>query len=345
MSTTHSLQRLSLIAAVSLCLLHSPLASVALSQFDVPNSERLAVRDISLGSHGVLRGRLIDRAGRPLQSEIALWRGSDEIARGRSDRSGGFTFHGVGAGVHRLVTNCDVAICRLWAANTAPPAANELAMLYAGAVVRGQCGCQSYQKCNDCCGTYGGYEGGTYESGSSAGVGVPAPPAVSTEELRSFAPDLPDEQFAALTRADVVIVNPEHISMVISYNSVTGTATVVAKGGDELALQIQRVARGAGVPVVRNPPLAQALYAQVGVGQAVPEPLLAQIADMLAELTAAPAFEPGFVGDSGFAGDSGGFQPGINRNFLIGAGIIGAGIAIPVALSNEDSPHDQYPAS
>jgi type III secretion system FlhB-like substrate exporter len=165
---------------------------------------------------------------------------------------------------------------------------------------------------------------------------------MTTEELREFAPDLPAEQFAALTRADVVIVNPDHISMVIQFDHATGTATVVAKGGDELALQIQSVARNAGIPIVQNPELAQALYAQVAVGQVVPEPFLSQIAQIMAELSAAP---PAAGLEAGFVGEPVGYQPFLSPNLLIGAGIIGAGIAIPVALANDDEPVDQRESS
>lgn len=328
--------------ASSICLL-AQLASPASGQTDPETAARLAIRDISLESGGMLRGQIVDRTGRPLESSVALWRGTDELARTRSDRQGRFAIPRASAGVYRLVTDSDVVLCRLWAPKTAPPAAKEVVTVFAGGVVRGQCGCGFRSRCNACCGDGGvSYSGGGNYAYSGGGPAVPEPPAVSPEELRAFAPDLPDEQFAALTRADVVIVNPEHISMVIRFNS-DGSATVVAKGGDDLALQIQSVARNAGVPVVRNQQLAQALYAEVGVGQAVPAQYLEQLSQIMAELSAAaPAggFEPSFVGDPGP-----GFQPAINSNLLIGAGIIGAGVAIPVALSNDDEPEDRKQAS
>jgi flagellar biosynthesis protein FlhB len=163
-------------------------------------------------------------------------------------------------------------------------------------------------------------------------------PQVSEEELRALAPNLPAEQFAALTSANVVIVNPEHISVVIQFDPVTGAATVVAKGGDDLALEIRAAARAAGIPVVQNPELAQALFTQVAVGGLVPPALLGQVTDILAGLTPTEqAFEPG----------GGEFQPGGlgNPQLLLGAGIIAAAIAVPIAVSNDDETEDQRDGS
>jgi flagellar biosynthetic protein FlhB len=57
---------------------------------------------------------------------------------------------------------------------------------------------------------------------------------------------------------------------------------VVAKGRDLLAQQIKDVARWQGIAVVENPPLAQALYRGVEIGQAIPAKLYAAVAEILA---------------------------------------------------------------
>ena len=71
--------------------------------------------------------------------------------------------------------------------------------------------------------------------------------------------------------ADVVITNPMHYAVTLKYESETMAAPkVVAKGVDELAPRIRDVAEEHGVPIVENPPVAQALYAAVELDQEVP---------------------------------------------------------------------------
>ena len=147
-----------------------------------------------------------------------------------------------------------------------------------------------------------------------------------------MAPDLPQEQFAALTRADVVIANPDHYSVAIAFDG-QGGATVVAKGTDALALQIQAVARGAGVPVARNAPLAQSLFAQVEVGGAVPANLLAQINQIMAGLQpVGPMVEAPGGYETGYEGSVG----GTSGNVLVLGAIIAGAVAIPIAVSDDD---------
>jgi flagellar biosynthetic protein FlhB len=59
---------------------------------------------------------------------------------------------------------------------------------------------------------------------------------------------------------------------------------VLAKGRNLLAEEIKAEARWAGVPIVENPPLAQSLYRNVEVGQAIPVELYAAVAAILAYL-------------------------------------------------------------
>ena len=61
-----------------------------------------------------------------------------------------------------------------------------------------------------------------------------------------------------------------------------GAPVVVAKGCNLLAQQIKREARWHGIPLVENPPLAQALYRATEVGQAIPAKLYAAVAEILA---------------------------------------------------------------
>ena len=76
---------------------------------------------------------------------------------------------------------------------------------------------------------------------------------------------------AAVPDADVVITNPTHYAVTLKYESETMAASkVAAKGVDELAPRIRDVAEEHGVPIVENPPVAQALYAAVELDQEVP---------------------------------------------------------------------------
>jgi flagellar biosynthetic protein FlhB len=72
-------------------------------------------------------------------------------------------------------------------------------------------------------------------------------------------------------KADVVITNPTHFAVALEYQIGSLAPQVTAKGEDELALRIRRIARDNGVPIVENRPLARALYADTEIGQIIPE--------------------------------------------------------------------------
>ncbi len=83
--------------------------------------------------------------------------------------------------------------------------------------------------------------------------------------------------------ADVVITNPTHYAVAIKYDDTKANAPiVVAKGMDNVAQQIKKVARENNVHVVQNPPLARSLYSEVEVDHIIPESLFAAVAEVLA---------------------------------------------------------------
>ncbi|HHX39252.1 MAG TPA: flagellar biosynthesis protein FlhB [Armatimonadetes bacterium] len=83
--------------------------------------------------------------------------------------------------------------------------------------------------------------------------------------------------------ADVVITNPTHLAVALRYDPEKHAApVVVAKGRLLLAEKIRTIARRHHVPIVRNPPLARALYRMVKVGHAIPETLFRAVAEVLA---------------------------------------------------------------
>ena len=83
--------------------------------------------------------------------------------------------------------------------------------------------------------------------------------------------------------ATAVIVNPTHFAVAIRYHLESmSTPMVVAKGKNYLALRIRQKAVEHMVPIVENPPLAQALYTSVEVGQEIPAGFYRAIAEILA---------------------------------------------------------------
>ncbi len=83
-------------------------------------------------------------------------------------------------------------------------------------------------------------------------------------------------------KADVVITNPTHLSIAISYERDTMDAPqIVAKGADHVAFKIREIAREHKIPVIENKPLARALYKQE-IGEQVPEELFTAVAEVLA---------------------------------------------------------------
>jgi flagellar biosynthetic protein FlhB len=83
--------------------------------------------------------------------------------------------------------------------------------------------------------------------------------------------------------ADVVIVNPTEIAIAIRYDGRKSVApVVVAMGQRKLAERIRAIAREAGVPIVRNVPVARALLAGARIGQPIPPALYAAVAEVLA---------------------------------------------------------------
>ena len=83
--------------------------------------------------------------------------------------------------------------------------------------------------------------------------------------------------------ATAVIVNPTHFAVAIKYSvDAPGAPRVVAKGKNYLALRIKQKAIENQVPIIENPPLAQALYKSVQVGQEIPSHLYRAVAEILA---------------------------------------------------------------
>jgi len=87
---------------------------------------------------------------------------------------------------------------------------------------------------------------------------------------------------AAVPKATVVITNPTHYAVALSYDRAKHAAPrLVAKGVDELAARIREVAEANRVPLVANPPLARALH-RVELDTEIPAEHFQAVAEIIA---------------------------------------------------------------
>ena len=84
-------------------------------------------------------------------------------------------------------------------------------------------------------------------------------------------------------KADALIVNPTHIAIAIRYERGTDNAPrVTAKGKDNVADLMRKLARENSIPIVKDVPLARLLYKKVKVGKTVPAETYKAVAAVLA---------------------------------------------------------------
>ncbi|NKC18163.1 MULTISPECIES: flagellar biosynthesis protein FlhB [Pseudoalteromonas] len=103
---------------------------------------------------------------------------------------------------------------------------------------------------------------------------------------RRMMQDVPD--------ADVVVTNPTHYSVALKYDTErAGAPIVIAKGVDELAMQIRKIAKGRDVPIVESPVLTRSLYHTTEVGDQIPEKLFTAVAQVLAYVFQLNRFKKG----------------------------------------------------
>ena len=86
----------------------------------------------------------------------------------------------------------------------------------------------------------------------------------------------------AVPEAEVVVTNPTEIAVALSYEPGMPAPVVVAKGRRLIAERIRKIAEEAGVPVIENIILAQALYKAVDIGHTIPAELFTAVAEVLA---------------------------------------------------------------
>jgi flagellar biosynthetic protein FlhB len=84
-------------------------------------------------------------------------------------------------------------------------------------------------------------------------------------------------------KADVVVTNPTHYAVALSYRDGEMRAPrVVAKGTDLVAAKIRELAAASGVPLLEAPPLARALHKHAEIGDEIPAALYSAVAQVLA---------------------------------------------------------------
>lgn len=113
-------------------------------------------------------------------------------------------------------------------------------------------------------------------------------PAVKSRQRQRIAELL--KKVRALTKvgqADLILVNPTHYAVALRYRPGETTAPVVlAKGADMLSARIRAIAARHGVPVVRSPALARALYRECQIDGMVPVLRYAELAPLYRALWA-----------------------------------------------------------
>jgi flagellar biosynthetic protein FlhB len=75
---------------------------------------------------------------------------------------------------------------------------------------------------------------------------------------------------AAVPKASVIITNPTHYAVALSYERGMAAPICVAKGVDAVALKIREIAGKHDIPIVENVPLARALYATTKIDEEIP---------------------------------------------------------------------------
>lgn len=86
----------------------------------------------------------------------------------------------------------------------------------------------------------------------------------------------------AVKSASVLVVNPTHIAIAIEYGTEAAPIPIVtAKGQDHLVPMMKQIALEAGVPIMRNVPLARRLNALAEVDEFIPQETFEAVAEVL----------------------------------------------------------------
>lgn len=81
--------------------------------------------------------------------------------------------------------------------------------------------------------------------------------------------------------ATVVITNPTHFAIALSYEIGMPAPIVIAKGQDFTAQRMKEVAKENNIPIMENKPLARTLFKVCKVGQHIPESLYKAVSEII----------------------------------------------------------------
>jgi flagellar biosynthetic protein FlhB len=91
----------------------------------------------------------------------------------------------------------------------------------------------------------------------------------------------------SLPGSDLLIVNPDHFAVALSYDQRSMAApTVTVKGRNRVAIEVRARAFRLGIPIIRQPPLARALFKDCPIGKQVPPRHYGAVADLYFEIYA-----------------------------------------------------------
>ena len=92
-----------------------------------------------------------------------------------------------------------------------------------------------------------------------------------------------NRMMSSVPQADVVVTNPTHLAVAISYQAPKMKAPkLLAKGRFELAEQIKAIAENNNIPIVENEELARAIYRSAKIGDEISNELYQAVAEVLA---------------------------------------------------------------
>jgi flagellar biosynthetic protein FlhB len=98
-----------------------------------------------------------------------------------------------------------------------------------------------------------------------------------------------NRMIAAIGAADVVLLNPTHVAVALTYEPGKSAPRIVAKGAGTIAARIREEAEKERVPMVRDVPLARALHAACEIGDEIPVEFYTAVAGVLAFVMALKA--------------------------------------------------------
>jgi flagellar biosynthetic protein FlhB len=83
-------------------------------------------------------------------------------------------------------------------------------------------------------------------------------------------------------KADLVVVNPDHIAVALRYGGHMAAPQVIAKGAERIGERISSIAREHGIHCVENRPLAHAMFKTLEIGQMIPREFYGPVAEAFA---------------------------------------------------------------